>query len=327
MKKLIDVIIPAFNAHKTIMRTLGSIMSQTIIDKISITIVNDCGETYNDIVSLLQKFIDIKEIDLEKNVGPGLARQIAIESTTCPYIVFIDADDTFSNSYAVETLYKNMILNPKSIVCAGKFIEENEPFLFYERYNNLIWLFGIMYKRDFIEENEIKFSETRSNEDNGYNTFIRLCSNNEKILHINEVIYHWHYTEGSITRKNNKEYSYNENITGYIDNMIYAIENALVKKPDNNFIYAWAIEVMAHIYLLYYRTVKNAPQFKNQNFYYAVKYYNKIYKNLSKKISETEKEEVFSIIINGQAENMIGIVPDLTIYQFIKQLKENGYKE
>ena len=45
----IDVIIPAYKAHGTILRTLSSIAEQTILSDVDVTIVNDCcpeGDEY-----------------------------------------------------------------------------------------------------------------------------------------------------------------------------------------------------------------------------------------------------------------------------------------
>lgn len=40
--KKVDVIIPAYKAQNTIERTLASIVMQSIVDKLTVTIVNDC---------------------------------------------------------------------------------------------------------------------------------------------------------------------------------------------------------------------------------------------------------------------------------------------
>ena len=40
--KLIDVIIPVYKAHSTLMRTLSSIACQSIVDNLRVTLVNDC---------------------------------------------------------------------------------------------------------------------------------------------------------------------------------------------------------------------------------------------------------------------------------------------
>ena len=49
---MIDVIIPAYNAHETIIRTLSSIAMQLNRKDLKVTIVNDGGKNYNDIVNI-----------------------------------------------------------------------------------------------------------------------------------------------------------------------------------------------------------------------------------------------------------------------------------
>ena len=57
----IDVIIPAYKAQKTIMRTLSSIAEQTIIDDIEVTIVNDCcpNGDYKKFVQMFSPFFNL----------------------------------------------------------------------------------------------------------------------------------------------------------------------------------------------------------------------------------------------------------------------------
>ena len=47
---MIDVIIPAYNSHDTIIRTLSSIAMQLNKNELKVTIVNDGGKDYSDIV-------------------------------------------------------------------------------------------------------------------------------------------------------------------------------------------------------------------------------------------------------------------------------------
>ena len=48
---MIDVIIPAYNSQDTIIRTLSSIAMQLNRDELKVTIVNDGGKDYKDIVN------------------------------------------------------------------------------------------------------------------------------------------------------------------------------------------------------------------------------------------------------------------------------------
>ena len=56
---MIDVIIPAYNSQDTIIRTLSSIAMQLNRDELKVTIVNDGGNDYKDIVEKLYKHEDI----------------------------------------------------------------------------------------------------------------------------------------------------------------------------------------------------------------------------------------------------------------------------
>lgn len=78
---MIDIIIPAYNAHNTIRNTLNSIIEQTNSEEFNVYIVNDASnENYQDIVEEYSNHIKIKEIILEKNSGPGVARQMRIRT-------------------------------------------------------------------------------------------------------------------------------------------------------------------------------------------------------------------------------------------------------
>ena len=117
MKALIDIIIPAYNAHNTIENTLLSIASQTIRDQIKVTIVNDGSKKdYSKIIKKLSNLLDIEEIILEKNVGCGKARQIGLDKTKSKYIMFVDADDMLANPLTAFSLYTIMEDNDYNLI-------------------------------------------------------------------------------------------------------------------------------------------------------------------------------------------------------------------
>ena len=73
---MIDVIIPAYNSQDTIIRTLASIAMQLNRDELKVTIVNDGGKDYKDIVDTFSKVIDVREIGYGTNRGPRLCKTI-----------------------------------------------------------------------------------------------------------------------------------------------------------------------------------------------------------------------------------------------------------
>lgn len=323
MDAKIDVIIPAYNAQDTIERTLASIVMQSIVDKLTITIVNDSDKIgYDKFVKQFSDYVQIKEITLSSNGGPGVARQAGIDATNSPYFTCIDADDTFAGAFSLEILLKGVEANPGYYTIVGTFAEQHPDLLFVNHTNDLIWMFGKLYTRAFINKYNIRFNETRANEDNGFNTNIRLvCSETEKIMFIPDIVYYWHHKADSITRKDNAQYSYDQSYCGYTDNMIYAINNARKLKPFNTYIDMWAVQVMCQLYIYYYQTVKRDPRFIKQNYLYCIKYYNEIFKSIENRMPKESFNDIFSETLCQQAPNMKDILPDKTIFQFIEDLK------
>ncbi len=328
MKK-IDVIIPAYKAQSTIIRTISSCTVQSIVDQIKVTIVNDADEIgYGKIVDNFKDYLSIQEVKLEKNGGPGVARQFGIDNTSCLYFTCIDADDTFASPFALELLLKKMEEEPGYHTVVGTFIEDKQNLKFLAHPNDLVWMFGKLYTRSFVEKYKIRFNETRANEDNGFNTIIRLVSSEqEKIKFIPDIVYYWHYKEDSITRVNNAQYSYDQSFVGYTDNMIYAIKHARKMKPFNEYISIWSIQVMAQLYIYYYQTVKRDPRFIEQNYKYCIKYYNEVFKHYHETMERDSFEQIFAETYAQQSQGMLDTIPDKSIYQFIDELrKESGYE-
>jgi len=328
MGKEIDIIIPAYKAQKTILRTLASIATQTILESISVTIVNDAdGEGYSRFVKQFKDVMDIKEITLETNGGPGVARQAGIDATRAPYFTCIDADDTFANPFALEILLANMKAEPGYHTVIGAFAEQQPGLQFLVHQEDMVWMFGKLYTRAFIDRYNIRFNDTRANEDNGFNTIVRLVSSEtEKVKFIQDIVYYWHYKEDSITRINNAQYSYDQSFVGYTENMIYAIKKAKEVKPFNSYIDMWAVQVMAQLYIYYYQTVKRDKRFVKQNYNSCVKYYREIFYHYDSTMKKEDFEAIFGETLSGQAPNMKDVVPDKSIYEFIKTLKEDSKK-
>lgn len=319
---LIDIIIPAYKAQESIERTLASIVIQSIKDKCKVTIVNDADDIgYEKQVNRYKDLLSICEIKLDKNGGPGVARQYGINNTDLPYFTCIDADDTFASAFALEILLTNLQKNPEYHTAVGSFLEERENLQFIKHQQDLVWMFGKLYTRAFINKYNIRFNETRANEDNGFNTMIRLCSNDhEKIMFIDDIVYYWHFKEDSITRINNCEYSYNQSFPGYTENMIYAITESRKMCPFNGYIDMWTTQVMFNLYFYYIQTCHRDPRFIEQNYNACVEFYDKAYSLIKDKISDKIFKEIFSQVYNSTAHDMFGIAPEITIYDFLDKL-------
>lgn len=90
-EKKVSIIIPVYNAEKSIERCIDSVINQTY-KNIEIVIIDD-GSTDNT-KAILKNYIDERVIIIYKqNEGVSIARNIGIENSTGEYITFLDADD------------------------------------------------------------------------------------------------------------------------------------------------------------------------------------------------------------------------------------------
>ena len=87
----ISVILPHHNRSHLIAAAIDSIRNQTL-QPTEIIIVDDASEP--DHRAALQKFSSIARIVfLEKNVGPGRARNVGVDAAQSEYLAFLDDDD------------------------------------------------------------------------------------------------------------------------------------------------------------------------------------------------------------------------------------------
>ena len=279
----IDVIIPAYNVPDHILfRCLASIACQDIAPELEVTIVDDAStkQNYAKVIKNFESILKIHLLRYEINGGPGVARQYGIDHTHNGYMTFIDADDTFNGSFALKALRNGIEMqNGLYQMCVGVFDEVHEeglqpgdgPILLEHR-QDLVWMFGKLYRRSFIDKYKIRFHESsRANEDNGFNRLFQLCtSDQEQINFIAAHVYYWHENPNSITRANDCQYSYGgsdrDSFYGYVENMIYAVKEAKKRKPYNGFIIMWAVSCMLHVYEYYIECVARAPQHAENNF-------------------------------------------------------------
>jgi len=329
----VSVIIPAYNAHKTLPRCLASIMIQSIVKDLEVIVVDDCSPDggYEKEISTFRPFMNIREITLEKNGGPGVARQAGIDDCKTPFFTCIDADDTFAGAYALECLAKYLD-NPGVNMVSSVFIEvheedENKKIeqYFVPHQNDIVWMFGKMYRKAFIDANKIRFNETRANEDNGFNCKVRLCGLEDSIVYIDDITYYWHDNPNSITRINDCQYSYDQSFVGYVDNMIDAIEHCKKINPFNPQIIQHAYEVMFNLYAYYLEVKQRDSRFLEQALEYCKKYYKSIYSKLSE-LDESVISSIYAKSLMGKYQppipQWVDILPDILFKDFIELLKK-----
>lgn len=340
----IDVIIPAYKAQETILRTVSSIAMQTIVNDVEVTIVNDCcpNGDYSKIVRMYQPYMNIQEIKLDENGGPGVARQKGIDATGNEFFTCMDADDTLASAIALETLKAGMVepvMLPQGQQVMDGFKCVSSGFMqlgdnlkqMVPHQNDMVWMFGKLYRREFIDKYNIRFNETRANEDTGYNTIVKLLCDNpaEQVRFMPETTYFWHNKTDSITRINDGQYAYDQCFCGWVDNMIYAIGCAKKYRPFSGAVSQQIVGTLINLYFYWIETVARKPVFCDQNWEYIKKFYHAYYQKIEDDISDEVLSQMFSMasMEKNKSGSLIGIIPSIGIREFLDKVKADEYDE
>ena len=336
-KKLqVTVGIPAFKAQDHIEDCLSSINIQTIRDMVEVVIASDNPEDNYDY--LIEKFpkLAIKTVPCEKNTGPGLARQRALDNATTGWITFIDADDVFMTPFSLEQLAKGIQQNV--IEVQGPFYQEirNNPQARTMQRNEPThpWVFGRLYNVQFLKQMGIQFSELRAMEDGEFNWKIRMSIEGTplRVNIINDPIYLWRIgSEHSITRigaddKGMPQYNFDLCQIGATQASIRAIKFCREKNPFNGGITRFATEMMVGHYFTYVECLERKPEFAEQNLFNAKRFYHEAYKEIEHLISDKTLKDMYTMQYAGHAQSLIGIIPQVSFSDFFDKVKNTEYK-
>jgi len=219
----VSIIIPVYNAQKTIEHTLNSLQKQTLND-IEVLIIDDCStdDTSRIISEIIKTDTRIKYFCLEKNSGPGIARNLGLKEAKGKYIGFMDADDIVEENM-FEQLYINsddadiVISGYADAVPAGgqkpsilSYAKPEKDVLLIDRQEILksliyldknrlfAFLWNKLYKKEILD-NKL-FSEKRLNEDYCFNCLVWQDLSSLKM--INKSLYYYiDHSNGSLSRK------------------------------------------------------------------------------------------------------------------------------
>lgn len=338
MNKIISIGIPAYKATNTICDVLASIQIQSIKNDVSVIIASDNpGDNYN-FVKERYPDLDITILDCDKNVGPGLARQKCLDACKTDWITFIDADDVLINPVSLERLRDH--ITPQCIEVQGPFYQEVEPNPNGVRMmprNDVThpWVFGRLYNVRFLRDNKIEFSQLRAMEDGEFNWKIRMTIEGSpfKINIIEDPIYFWRKgSDHSITRigveENGGEPLYNWNLcqVGATAASINAIKFCKKSNPFNGSVIKFTVEMMIGQYFTYVQCLDKKPIFANQNFFNAKRFYHSCYKEIESQINDNILKMMYTQQNAAHAQDMIGIIPKISFYEFIEKIKSEPYE-
>lgn len=123
---LLSIIIPCYNAEKTIEKCITSILNQSFENWELILVDDGSVDNTSSIAKILMGFDNRVSYYYQKNSGPSIARNNGIKYSKGIYLNFIDADDWVSTDY-LEKLVEPLLRTETDLVCAG-YYEVNPKF-------------------------------------------------------------------------------------------------------------------------------------------------------------------------------------------------------
>lgn len=152
---MIDIIIPTYKPTVFLEECLNSLQQQKIsCDKFKVTVIlNGCKEPYYaDVKKNLSQFTFNYSFIYTEKKGVSNARNLGLENTSNPYVLFLDDDDLLSENYLEELLFSAC---NDGVVTSNVFSFKESPDILIEDY--------LSFKREFKSENLIKYRKYLSN--------------------------------------------------------------------------------------------------------------------------------------------------------------------
>ena len=212
---LISIIIPCFNAEKTLEKCLESVVQQSYAN-LEIIIIDD-GSTdetsliYNKFQSNDERILVLKQ----QNSGVSKARNTGVKAATGDYICFVDSDDWAELNYCSE-LYSLLVGENADIsIVEASYEDENGNVLcskpisdekIFDGNRALVLLledqeiqshpWGKLFKADLLRN--VHFPENlKCFED--YSTLFKIFNKAVKVIKSNEKLYHYIQREDSLS--------------------------------------------------------------------------------------------------------------------------------
>lgn len=243
----ISIIIPAYNAEKSIKRCLNSIIDQEMQDY-EIIVVNDGSKdnTENEVLSFKDRLGEKLKYYYKENAGVSSARNYGIANAIGDYILFIDSDDYISKDL-LKSQYENMCNNIDVIKFKMVMLDKDQNVLKkidgpvfqstdgQDAFNRLFYqdvlidqLCIYLIRKDYWDNSGYKFIDGTYHEDFG---IIPIMLVNAKSV-ISTDVYGYNYvqTDNSIMRNNNRDKTLkkmNDSFMHY-DNMLKFIKIAQI---------------------------------------------------------------------------------------------------
>lgn len=322
----VSIILPVYNAEKTIATTIESILAQTTNDY-KLIIINDGSVDKTD--EICRNYADKNEEIIEyhsiSNKGVSNARNLGIEYSDTKYIMFIDSDDLYK-----EDMLKKMIEQiedeevdlvtcgyVRKILANGRERNTSLPYMltqnkieYIEKLQakslfNQIW--NKIYKLEIIKNNNIKFNCNISiGEDLRFN--LNYINNSRKMIFLDDLLYVYNSSDSGLNFKYQKNMMYVK-----LENIEF--QNKIYEKESHNKKYIYELYVLTCLSGLS-NIVKNV---KKREALEEIKYF-KINKKIQNELRDigkfkqvSTKTKIILMFLKSKSVHLIYYISKVTI--------------
>lgn len=213
MSEKVSLIIPVYNVEKYLDRCMGSVLTQTY-KNLEIILVDDGSEDTSGIMCDQYKLKDDRIIVIhQENKGLSAARNIALDSMTGDYVMFLDSDDKIDEhivEYLLDDMHKfdcdivecnfydvygSKIKARKSLEYTKKYSVEEAICIDIGTIGGSVSACGKLYKKKIFDE--VRYKEGKIGED-GY-AIVDVLSKAESVVIDIRPMYYYYHRDNSIT--------------------------------------------------------------------------------------------------------------------------------
>jgi glycosyltransferase involved in cell wall biosynthesis len=249
-KKLISIIIPVFNAEKTLYKCLDSLNNQTY-KNLQLIFVNDSSK--DNSLDILNNFSDesdykVNVISHEVNRGVAAARNTGLDAAVGDYIYFVDADDKI-DPQTIELSLNKAEEDNLEIVGFSWYLtfEKNEREMNQPNFNNSfdaiekmfsgimrwnLWLF--LFKTSLFQDPKIRFIEGM-NMGEDLMVATKLFCTASRVGYLNRHFYHYGQSNTDSLTKTYSE-SHIDQVTSNVEEVEKFLKNSDLSNKLGNLI-------------------------------------------------------------------------------------------
>ncbi len=326
----LSVIIPFYDeTPEEIYPLLNSLNMQIGIDesRIEHILVNDGihNTLPEDFLNRFDK-LNLRIIYMDENRGPGVARQMGVDSAMGDYVTFCDADDVLQNVHVINSYLQGIDIYKPDVLASTwlneRYDEKEQKFSYIIHDSDETWLHGKLYNRAFLSLNDIRFHEKlRVHEDTYFNRLaFSLAKEAYKVVFTSYV---WRSRPNSITRRNDSAYSF-ESMPEFLYSLGLACEKLEEMCPDK--VESLVVRTIIHTFFILHQRDWISPD-KEKLLKKAESAFRDIINPLFHYYEQASPETVIALYNEERGPNFLKEIETETIADWLKRLRIQSFME